>query len=130
MGPRAPLPRGTNELTIGELREQARTASLVDRAGRLGAFLYYQRWAVSSAKSTLVFFALAAVSTWSIGSVAGSLVAVSSVVTYWFLMDAGRYLALNGTCRPAPGAWLPDAFFVTAAAIIAALSSGRSQAST
>lgn len=120
--PRIHLARGANELTIVELREQARGASLRERPGRLRAFAYYQRWALSAATLAMVLFALAAVHKWRFGWAVGSCVAVTSCTVYWALMDAGRSFALNGTWRPGPGAWLPNVFFAIAAALIAAAS--------
>jgi hypothetical protein len=119
-----PLAKGENELTIGELREQASTVSTQERTGRLVRFLYYQRWAVPAATLVMTIFALAWVRHSLIGAAAGSAVAVSSVLIYALLMAAGRVHAVDGTWGPATSAWLPNTVFATLTVVLTKRTAG------
>jgi hypothetical protein len=119
-GPRRPLARGRNELTIVQLEQQLRAASADHRVARGLAFTYYQRWALASATLVMVCFALGAIRRWRIGLFSGSMVALSSDIAYWLLLEAGRQYALDGSWSSVAGAWLPNVCFAAVAVVLVA----------
>ena len=109
--PRRPLARGTNELTIGMLRHEMR-ADAPHRPAPARAFAYYQRWALAAASVVMALFALAATGRWPIGRFGGSMIALSSCLAYWLLLEGARWRALDETWPAAAAAWLPNLLFV------------------
>ena len=109
--PRRPLARGTNELTIGMLRHEMR-ADALHRPSPATAFAYYQRWALPAASVVMALFALAATGRWPIGRFGGSMIALSSCLAYWLLLEGARWRALDGTWPVAAAAWLPNLLFM------------------
>ncbi|HXI31648.1 MAG TPA: LptF/LptG family permease [Vicinamibacterales bacterium] len=109
--PRRPLARGTNELTIGMLRHEMR-ADALHRPSPATAFAYYQRWALPAASVVMALFALAATGRWPIGRFGGSMIALSSCLAYWLVLEGARWRALDGTWPVAAAAWLPNLLFM------------------
>jgi Lipopolysaccharide export system permease LptF/LptG len=118
------LTRGTNELTMAELKRQIRASSPDRRVAPLTVFTYYQRWALSAATIVMVLFALVATARWQIGRLSGSIVALSSCIAYWLLLMAGRQYALAGVWPPIAAAWLPN-LVVAGTAMAIALTTPR-----
>ncbi|HKB10068.1 MAG TPA: LptF/LptG family permease [Vicinamibacterales bacterium] len=115
---RRPLQRGTNELTIGMLRQRMRAES--QRRDRpIAAFSYHQRWALPAANLFLTAFTLTVIARWRPGRIGGAAIALSTCIAYWLLIEGGRQYGLAGTWPIAAAAWLPNLFFAGTAVAIA-----------
>ena len=111
------IPKGLNELTLGELR------SRIDVNGREGrdvariSMTYHARLALAASPVVLTAWAFLLIGRlpnrgrWLFG-----IVAIASCVAYASFEGAGRMAVFRETLPPAAGAWLPNSVF--AAAII------------
>jgi hypothetical protein len=118
-----PLLKGTNELTLGELRAQIAAGRGVAPAvspfdTRRLTLRYHQRWALASAPFVLALFAMACTSRrqWRrmMPFLAGALaIAVYYAIMLWAL-GAGRDEWLS----PFAAAWAPNAVFLTLSVVI------------
>jgi hypothetical protein len=109
-----PLPKGPNELTIGELRQRLATPS--DSPSL--ALAYHARWALGSAPFFLAVFALTFTSRrqWS-----RAMLVLSGVVMffiYYVVMSSARGLGLDQTIPPIAAAWAPNLAFVMLSLVI------------
>jgi hypothetical protein len=114
------LPKGLQELTLGELR------SVIDLDERDGLdaseskMTYHTRLALAAAPIVLTAWAflligrLPARGRWLLG-----IVAIASCVAYSSLMSAGREASLREMLPPIAGAWLPNAAFMGALILLA-----------
>jgi lipopolysaccharide export LptBFGC system permease protein LptF len=107
------LSKGANELTLGELRQQAAHSD-----SRRLALSYHQRWALASAPLVLALFAVACTSRrrWRrmMQFLAGALaIAVYYAIMLWTL-DAGR----DELISPFAAAWAPNAALLTLSFVI------------
>jgi hypothetical protein len=117
------LPKGANELTLGELRAQIAAGRGVAPAvspfdTRRLTLRYHQRWALASAPFVLALFAMACTSRrqWRrmMPFLAGALaIAVYYAIMLWAL-GAGRDEWLS----PFAAAWAPNAVFLTLSVVI------------
>jgi lipopolysaccharide export LptBFGC system permease protein LptF len=125
-----PLPKGTNDLTLGELRSQiearrgvAPTVSPFD-VRRL-ALRYHQRWALASAPLVLAFFAVACASRrrWHrmVPLLAGILVIAAYYAIMLWALGAGR----DARISPLAAAWAPNAVFLMLSFVIVRFNSAR-----
>lgn len=110
----AALPRGVNELTLGQLRTQL-LASQDGNATADGGILarnYHRRFAMAAASPVFAIFALAAAARWRHRRRTMLLVAVAGITAYFFLLP-GLGRALFATL-PAVSAWTPNVALVLA----------------
>jgi lipopolysaccharide export LptBFGC system permease protein LptF len=110
------LRKGTNEMTLTELRGQidsyrgtAMAGSPVDQNLR---FSYHQRWSLACATAVLALFAVGVLAhqpsaRWTVG-----LVAVGACFAYYVLLVLGRLAVVGGTIPALAGAWFPNIVFV------------------
>jgi lipopolysaccharide export LptBFGC system permease protein LptF len=124
------LPKGANELTLGELRSQIEAgrgmASAVSSFDvRRLALRYHQRWALASAPLLLALFAVACASRrwWHriVPLFAGVLVIAAYYAVMLWTLDAGR----GGQISPFAAAWAPNAALLLLSFVIMGLNSVR-----
>ena len=113
------LPKGTNELTLGELRRRLRSPGndptyLADDLRHL-ALNYYRRWAVAFTPVVLSLFALVVIGRGYRSAVLLTAAAFASAVSYVMLVVAARILF---AALPAFAvAWIPNTMFLLAAIV-------------
>jgi hypothetical protein len=106
------IPKGLPELTLGELRSRIGD-------NRLAAMSYHSRWALAATPIVLTAWAFLLIGRiptrgrWPLG-----IVAIASCVAYWLLIDVGRVAVIYGKLPATAGAWLPNAAFLTAIALL------------
>lgn len=113
-----PLPKGENELTLGELRQRLEAgarhlpavAAPSDPASL--ALNYHARWATGSAPCVLAVFAVAFTSRRQWGRMMPFLVGGVVIFAYYVIMYSARRLGLDGTLSPFAAAWTPNTAFL------------------
>jgi len=115
------LPRGTNELTLAELRQRMDSphAHHIDRNI---AFTYHMVWALPWATLALALFALS-INSWHIRSISLAVIGFSTYLGYYLVLVAGRTYALDGTLPAFVAAWLPNIVCAASSAALAKVSS-------
>jgi Lipopolysaccharide export system permease LptF/LptG len=113
-----PLPKGDNELTIGELRQRlnagTRQFPLLASASappRL-ALNYHGRWALGSASFFLAVFAVALTSRRRWGRIVLFFAGGVVLFVYYVIMYSARALGLDQTISPFVAAWTPNVAFL------------------
>jgi lipopolysaccharide export LptBFGC system permease protein LptF len=112
------LPKGTNELTLAELRQRLRSRPDADRVDRNIEFTYHLVWALPWATLALALFALS-VNRWRIRRVGLCAIALSTYFGYYLLLFTGRTYALDGTLPAFAAAWLPNIVFAASSVALA-----------
>jgi hypothetical protein len=113
-----PLPKGVNELTLGELRQRLEpgahepmsVAGPFDR--RSLALNYHARWALSGAPLVLALFAMVLTSRRQWGRMMPFLIGGVMILAYYVIMYSAWGLGLNHTISPFAAAWAPNAAFL------------------
>lgn len=113
------IPKGLNELTLGELRKRIDAGR--QRGGDVSpaTMTYHSRWALATAPIVLTAWAFLLIGSlhtrrrWPL-----AIVAVASCVAYYALVDGGRVAVLYKTLPPIAGAWLPNAAFIAALVLL------------
>jgi lipopolysaccharide export LptBFGC system permease protein LptF len=125
------LPKGENELTIGELRQrlEAGTRQLPAVAAPSDpsslALNYHTRWALGSAPFVLAVFAVAFTSRRQRGRMMPFLVGGVVIFAYWVVMYSARGLGLDRRISPFAAAWTPNTAFLVLSLAITRFSSHR-----
>jgi hypothetical protein len=126
-----PLPKGENELTIGELRQRlepgARQLPAVAAPSDPPslALNYHARWALGSAPFVLAVFAVAFTSRRHWGRMMPFLVGGVVIFAYYVIMYSARGLGLDRTISPFAAAWTPNTAFLMLSLAITRFSSQR-----
>lgn len=113
-----PLPKGANELTLGELRQllEPGTHEPMSVTGpsdrRSLALNYHARWALSGAPFVLALFAVALTSRRRWGRMMPLLIGGVMILAYYVIMYSARGLGLNETISPFAAAWTPNTAFL------------------
>ena len=110
--------KGTNELTLAELRQRLRSGPDADRINRNIEFTYHMVWALPWATLALALFALS-INQWRIGRIGLCAIAFSTYFGYYLLLFTGRTYALDGTLPAYAAAWLPNIVFAASSAALA-----------
>ena len=113
-----PLPKGVNELTLGELRqllepgthEPTSVAGPSDR--RSLTLNYHARWALSGAPLVLALFAVALTSRRRWGRMMPLLIGGVMILAYYVILYSAAGLGLNQTISPFAAAWAPNTAFL------------------
>ena len=107
------LPKGLNELTLGELREQIDSLSRAGRAfdARLLSVHYQGRWALPWATLALAVFSLSLISRHDVGRLALTVIACGACFFYEFLRFRAFELARDGALPAVLAMWLPNLVF-------------------
>jgi hypothetical protein len=121
------IPKGENELTLGELRMRIDEIRAFDPAApaRRLSVRYHTRWALSATPLVLALFALMIAARRGRTAVGSALGAVISSGGFALLLTWTSYLAFRGDIPPWLGAWLPNIAFICLIAIVAARSRRR-----
>jgi lipopolysaccharide export system permease LptF/LptG-like protein len=114
--------RGTNELTLGELRALLWGTGQFEPGIPLAAphdwptlaFAYYTRWALSCTTLVLAMFTLFMPG----GRLLRGMAASAAVLGYYQLMYGGRQLVIHGTVPAYAAAWLPNATLLALAIVL------------
>jgi lipopolysaccharide export LptBFGC system permease protein LptF len=113
---KGPVVKGTNELTLGELREKrdayVRAGRATDYAARHLAVNYHLRWALPCASCALALFALAVVSRGRAGGLMLAVAVSAALFAYYLLLFTGIQYGEHGDLPAVAAAWLPNAMFV------------------
>lgn len=114
MGNDGTVMRGSNEMTLAELRREANTASILGQSEKARHLMwkYHLRWALPSAAFALSMFALAAAGRQQVRAKA---VVLMTPLVYFVLLFAGEALAIRTSVPPYAGAWLASLAFGLAA---------------
>lgn len=114
-----PLPKGENELTIGELRQRLdngmrrRLPAVAAPSDPLRLALnYHTRWALGSAPLVLAVFAVALTSRRQWIRVMPFLAGAGVISAYYVIMFSARSLGLDRTIPPLAAAWAPNLAFL------------------
>jgi len=113
-----PLPKGDNELTIGELRQRlnAGTGQLPPFASASApprlALNYHGRWALGSASFFLAVFAVAFTSRRQWGRMMPLFVGGVVLFAYYVIMYSAREWGLDQRISPFAAAWTPNVAFL------------------
>ena len=113
-----PVPKGDNELTIGELRQPLNEGTrqfpplAFASAPPSLALNYHGRWALGSASLFLAAFAVALTSRRQWGRIMQLFVGGVVLFAYYVIMYSARELALDQTIPPFAAAWTPNAAFL------------------
>jgi lipopolysaccharide export LptBFGC system permease protein LptF len=104
------IPKGDNELTLGELRTRIEEIRAFDPAApaRRLSVLYHTRWALSVTPLVLAVFALGIAGHSRRATGGSALGAVLSSGGFFLLLMWTSYLAFRGSVPPLLGAWLPN----------------------
>jgi hypothetical protein len=113
------LPKGANEMTLGEIRRRLRSPVddpryLPDDISNL-ASNYYRRWAMTFAPIVLSFFALVVIGRGHRSALLLTAVAFASVFGYFLLARVGNTLDMPLPASAA--AWVPNIVFFAAAVV-------------
>ena len=126
-----PLPKGENELTIGELRQRLELgtrqlpAVATPSDSPSLALNYHARWALGSAPFVLAVFAVALTSRRQWGRMMPFLAGCLVVFAYYVIMYSARGLGLGRTISPFAAAWTPNTAFLMLSLAITRFSSQR-----
>jgi hypothetical protein len=126
-----PVPKGENELTIGELRQrlEAGTRQLPEVTAPSDppslALNYHARWALGSAPLVLAVFAVAFTSRRQWGRMMPFVVGGVVIFAYYVVMYSARGLGLDQTISPFIAAWTPNTAFLMLSLAITRFSSQR-----
>ena len=126
-----PIPKGPNELTLGELRQRLEpgthepmpVARPSDR--RDLALNYHARWALSGAPLVLALFAVALTSWRQWGRMMPLLIGGLVILAYYVIMFSTRILGLNQSISPFAAAWTPNTAFLMLSLAITRFGSRR-----
>ena len=113
------IPKGENELTLGELKtriEQIRAFDPAAPARRLSV-RYHSRWALSVAPMILAVFALVTTRRTRARALNGATTVVGSGA-FVFLLTLTSYLSFHGSISPPMAAWLPNLTFLGVTATV------------
>ena len=124
---RRPPPKGTNELTLAELRQRMDSRPHADHIARDIAFTYHMVWALPWATLVLALFALT-INRWQIRRISLCVIGFSTYLGYYLVLLAGRAYALDGTLPAYVAAWLPNIVFAASSAALAKVSSTQTNA--
>jgi lipopolysaccharide export LptBFGC system permease protein LptF len=108
-----PLPKGENELTIGELRQWlagTRPPAVVvapSSRPRL-AVTYHARWSLAAAPFMLAVLAVAVTSRRRWGRMMPFLAGGLVIFAYYVILDSARGLGVSRTISPIAAAWMPN----------------------
>jgi lipopolysaccharide export LptBFGC system permease protein LptF len=110
-----PLPRGANELTMGQLRSFVASDTMLTPPDdiRSLAFVYYRRWALAAASLVLTAFALAVAARWGHRRRRMVSATAAGIAAYVILLPAVGRGFFGGA--PAAAAWTPNAALLVAA---------------
>jgi lipopolysaccharide export LptBFGC system permease protein LptF len=127
-----PVPKGENELTIGELRQRLEgTRQLPEVAAPSEpsslALNYHTRWALGSAPLVLAVFAVAFTSRRQWGRMMPFVVGGVVIFAYYVVMYSARGLGLDQTISPLTAAWTPNTAFLMLSLAITRFSSQRDE---
>jgi Lipopolysaccharide export system permease LptF/LptG len=100
-----PVPRGMNELTLGELRANGQR------------FAYHQRWALAPATIVLGLFAYS-LSAAMRGKARSIAIGIPASIVYVFFYLVTAVPVLTGWLAPSIAAWMPNIMFVTATVVL------------
>jgi len=115
------IPRGMNELTLGELGARIAAERHAGGDTRIIAMNYHTRWALGAAPAVVAMWALLVIGfgvsrRWMI-----SLAGITTSAGYVGFQTLGRVGALHGVVSPAVGAWLPNIALSLTALLLARL---------
>ena len=124
-----PLPKGANELTLGELRErlepgtgeQTPLATSIDL--RSLALNYQARWALAGAPLIFALFALALTRRHQYGRIVPVLAGCLAIWGYYVVMYSARRLGLDHTFSAFAAAWTPNVALLIVSAAVTLLGS-------
>jgi lipopolysaccharide export LptBFGC system permease protein LptF len=117
------LPKGANELTLGELRSQIEAgrgmASAVSSFDvRRLALRYHQRWALASAPFVLALFAMACTSRRQWRRMMPFLAGALAIAVYYAIMLGALGAGRDELLSPFAAAWAPNAAFLVLSVVI------------
>ena len=112
------IPKGLPELTLGELRRRIDTYQQRGRDVSQLSMTYHARWALAAAPVVLTFWAFLLMARLPSRRSLVGIVAIASCVSYYALMDSGRYAVSRDTLPPIAGAWLPNGVFLLAIVLL------------
>jgi hypothetical protein len=118
-----PLLKGTNELTLGELRAQIAAGRGVAPAvspfdTRRLTLRYHQRWALASAPFVLALFAMACTSRRQWRRMMPFLAGALAIAVYYAIMLGALGAGRDEWLSPFAAAWAPNAVFLTLSVVI------------
>lgn len=109
-----PVPKGVNELTLGELRRLLDPGAVEQRPFaapsdlRSLALNYHSRWALAGAPLVLALFALAVTRRRQYGRIVPLLAGCFAIWGYYVVMYSARRLGLGQTLSAFAAAWAPN----------------------
>ena len=106
------IARGTNELTLGELRRRIQVDREWGRDSTENAMVYHSRWAVAAAPLVIVMWALLLIGRGARQRWLLALAAFATCAGYYGLMTAGRAAVFGGLLPPMAGAWIANLAFM------------------
>lgn len=122
------LPRGANELTIGELRQRAQSATPLSPASLSGPNLmrnYHGRWALATAPFVLVVFGVIVTRARTSDRITRFVLGPVVILGYDFIMYGGRDWGLDRAISPFAAAWAPNVVLLTLSAAVLRFNSQR-----
>jgi hypothetical protein len=121
------IPKGENELTLGELGTRIVEIRAFDPAApaRRLSVIYHTRWALSVTPLVLAVFALMVAGHSGRTAVGSAFATVVSLSGFALLLTWTSYLAFRGSVPPWLGAWLPNITFLGVIATLTLCSARR-----
>lgn len=126
-----PVPKGVNELTLGELRRLLEPGTVEQRPFaapndlRSLALNYHGRWALAGAPLVLAWFAVALTGRRRRSRAVPLLAGCLAIWGYYVVMYSARRLGLDDTLPAFAAAWAPNVALLVVSVAVIRLGSGR-----